>query len=163
MYKYTLGFLIKENQILMLNRIKSPWMGSWNGLGGKIQLNETPQACIQREVFEETGLKLDKEKFIFKGCVTWDEFDAMGKGLYIYLYYLDKNINLKTPIKVDEGILDFKDIIWVSNYENEGVAKNIPYFLSSLLIEENNYDFYCKFEDRILKEVIKKKVEVCLD
>jgi 8-oxo-dGTP diphosphatase len=161
MYKYTLGFLIKDNQILMINRNKSPWMGSWNGLGGKIHINESPQDCIQREIFEETGLKLEVEKFIFKGYVTWDEFDAMGKGLFIYIYYLDKNIDLLTPIKVDEGILDFKDISWISSFENEGVAKNIPYFLPSVLTDEKNYNYYCKFEEKTLKEVIKKQVESC--
>ncbi|BCR35806.1 NUDIX hydrolase [Mariniplasma anaerobium] len=163
MYKYTLGFLIKGNQILMLNRNKSPWMGSWNGLGGKIQINETPQACIQREVFEETGLELKVENFIFKGVVTWDEFDAMGNGLYIYIYHLNEKLDLITPLKVDEGILDFKDISWISSFENEGVAKNIPYFLPSVLNDDINYNYLCKFEDRILKEVVKKKVDVCLD
>lgn len=161
MYKYTLGFLIKDNQILMLNRNKSPWMGSWNGLGGKIHQNETPQACIQREVFEETGLDLKIENYIFKGYVTWDEFDAMGKGLYIFIYHLDKKIDLITPLKVDEGILDFKDISWISSFENEGVAKNIPYFLPSILNDEKNYNYYCKFEDKILKEVVKKQVKSC--
>ena len=98
MYKYTLGFLIKNNQILMINRNKSPWMGSWNGLGGKIELNESPEACIKREIFEETGLDLMLENFIFKGFVTWDQFDALGTGLYIYIYYLDDTgLLLKTP------------------------------------------------------------------
>lgn len=160
MYKYTLGFLIKDNQILMLNRNKSPWMGSWNGLGGKINPNETPQACIQREIFEETGLRLKVENFIFKGYVTWDEFDAMGNGLYIYIYHLVDKIDLITPLKVDEGILDFKDISWISSFENEGVAKNIPYFLPSVLNDKMNYNYFCKFEDRILKEVIKKRVDL---
>ena len=161
MYKYTLGFLIKDNQILVINRKKSPWMGSWNGLGGKIDLDENPRTCIHREIFEETGLNLIKENFIFKGCVTWDEFDALGTGLYIYIYYLDQSINLKTPLKVDEGILDFKDISWLTSFENEGVAKNIPYFLPSVLNEDKNFNYHCKFDERILKKVIKKQVIKC--
>lgn len=161
MYKYTLGFLIKDNQILMLNRNKSPWMGSWNGLGGKINENETPKSCIQREVLEETGMNLDINKFIFKGNVTWDQFDAIGNGLYIYIYYLDSNTQIITPLRVEEGILDFKDISWVSSFENEGVAKNIPYFLNSVLTDDTNYNYYCRFEDKKLIEVIKKQVESC--
>lgn len=161
MYKYTLGFLIKDNQILMLNRNRSPWMGSWNGLGGKIEGNETPRACIHRETLEETGLDLDISKFIFKGNVTWDDFDAMGHGLYIYIYYLDTNIQISTPLKVEEGILDFKDISWISSFDNEGVAKNIPYFLPSVLTDDINYNYYCRFKDKRLIEVIKKQVESC--
>lgn len=41
---YTLGFIRCEdnNKILLLNRNKPPWMGLYNGIGGKIQPNETP-------------------------------------------------------------------------------------------------------------------------
>lgn len=161
MYSYTLGFLIRKNQILMLNRNKSPWMGSWNGLGGKISLNESPKSCIQREVYEETGLNLDLNKFIYKGNVTWNTFHAHGQGLYVYIYYLDDDIDFVTPLKVDEGILDFKDISWVCSFENEGIAKNIPYFLPAILNEEQLYQFHCTFEAQLLKKVEKKRIELC--
>jgi 8-oxo-dGTP diphosphatase len=161
MYSYTLGFLIKKNQILMLNRNKSPWMGSWNGLGGKILENETPRACIQREVLEETGLNLDTDKFIYKGTVTWNVFHAHGQGLYIYIYYLDDDLEFKTPLKVEEGILEFKDIDWLSSFDNEGIAKNIPYFLPTIIKEKTIYQFDCIFHEKILKEVNKKRIDVC--
>lgn len=35
-------------------------MGRWNGVGGKIRENETPDACIRREILEETGLDLER-------------------------------------------------------------------------------------------------------
>lgn len=161
MYKYTLGFLIQNDQVLMINRNKSPWMGSWNGLGGKINHNETPRACIQREILEETNLDLDINQFIFKGYVTWDVFDALGTGLYIYIYYLDDHLKIETPTRVDEGIIDFKAIDWLCHLDNEGVAKNIPYFLPTILNknDEKIYSFHCRFENKLLKEVIKKQVD----
>ena len=33
-------------------------MGMWNGVGGKIEENETPYEGIIRETFEETGIEL---------------------------------------------------------------------------------------------------------
>jgi len=30
----------------------------WNGVGGKLKPNETPEECVKREVFEETSLKV---------------------------------------------------------------------------------------------------------
>ena len=53
MYKYTLCFIKNKNQLLMINRNKSPWMGCWNGLGGKIEDGEKPDQCIKREIMEE--------------------------------------------------------------------------------------------------------------
>ncbi len=161
MFSYTLGFIIYKNQILMLNRHKAPWMGSWNGLGGKIKAHESPKECIKREVLEETGLDLDVNKFIYKGNVTWNTFHANGQGLYIYIYELDQVPHLKLPLSVDEGILSFKDISWLCDFENEGVAKNIPYFLPSVINEETIYSYDCIFKKGILKKVKKKKVMIC--
>ncbi|AUD65323.1 hypothetical protein BK011_06330 [Tenericutes bacterium MZ-XQ] len=163
MFKYTLAFLVRKNEILVINRNKSPWMGSWNGLGGKIHEDETPLSCVYREVFEETGLNLDINKFIFKGCVTWNVFNANGQGLYIYIYHLDHNFEFITPKKVDEGILDFKDIKWLSDFDNEGVAKNIPCFLPKIMSDKKLYEFECIFKDKILIKVNVKEGSTCLN
>lgn len=32
--------------------------GKWNGLGGKFEAGETPEDCIIREVYEESGLTI---------------------------------------------------------------------------------------------------------
>lgn len=37
MYQYTLCFIERGDAILLLNRQKAPWMGCWNGVGGKIE------------------------------------------------------------------------------------------------------------------------------
>ena len=69
---YTLGFIRCEdnNKILLLNRNKPPWMGLYNGIGGKIQPNETPLECMIREANEETGLSLTH--FTNRGVLTWE-------------------------------------------------------------------------------------------
>ena len=58
MYKYTICFIRKSDKILLLNRNKKPNMGMWNGVGGKIEDNETPYEGIIRETLEETGIDL---------------------------------------------------------------------------------------------------------
>jgi len=163
MFKYTLAFLIHKDKVLVINRNKSPWMGSWNGLGGKINDGEKPLVSVHREVLEETGLNLDIDKFIFKGCVTWNVFNANGQGLYIYVYHLDDDFILNTPIRVEEGILDFKDISWLSDFDNEGVAKNIPYFLDKVINDPKIYEFECIFENKILIKVNVKEETSCLN
>jgi mutator protein MutT len=51
-----------DNKILLLKRSKeAPWMPSkWGLVGGKIEKGETPQKAVEREITEETGLKIDK-------------------------------------------------------------------------------------------------------
>ena len=56
MFTYTLGFIKYKNQILMINRKKKPWLGCWNGLGGKLKDHEDQKSSLKRELQEETGL-----------------------------------------------------------------------------------------------------------
>lgn len=158
MYRYTLAFLIKKDHVLLLNRNKSPWMGAWNGVGGKIEKNETPRDCIIREIKEETGITVDEKQVQAKGTVTWDEFDAQGRGLYLFVVKLPDDFNYPTPKVVDEGILDWKTIHWASDKNNQGIARNIPYFLPSMMQESTNYEFYCSFIGDQLQKVEKIKL-----
>ena len=159
MYSYTLGFIKRNDEILLINREKNPWKGCWNGLGGKIEQNETPQASMIREIEEETNIRLHPNQVLYKGYLTWNVFDANGEGLYIFLIDLDPTFSFDTPLKLREGILDWKKIEWINDFENYGVADNIPYFLPFVLNEEKNYHYHCTFEGRELKSVTKSEVK----
>ena len=57
----TLCYLRDGENTLMLHRIKKAndmHQGKWNGLGGKVENGETPEACAIREVLEESGLSV---------------------------------------------------------------------------------------------------------
>jgi septum formation protein len=59
MINTTLIYLEKDGAYLMLHRIKKKEdlnEGKWIGVGGKMEADETPLLCAEREVFEETGL-----------------------------------------------------------------------------------------------------------
>ncbi len=153
MHKYTLAFLIRQDEVLLLNRNKSPWMGAWNGVGGKIHDGETPKQCIIREIEEETGIKVTSDHVIDKGSLTWNSFDALGKGLYIFVVHLNREFNYPVPRVVDEGILDWKKISWACDMSNQGIARNIPYFLPTVLNSKENFEFICTFDGDILVSV----------
>ena len=48
-------------------------MGMWNGVGGKIEDNETPYEGIIRETLEETGI--DLPRVTYKGNVVFKSKD----------------------------------------------------------------------------------------
>jgi 8-oxo-dGTP diphosphatase len=157
MYTYTLGFIKKESQILMINRQKKPWLGCWNGLGGKIMKDETAESCIIRELFEETGIRITRDQIKPCGTLTWNSFDAHGQGLYLFL--IDgSQVSLATPIATPEGILDWKTIDWIINPDNKGVAHNIKFFLPTMIDEDDLYHYHCTFEHDVLTQVTKEKM-----
>jgi len=56
----TLCWIRNGNKILLKKANRGISIGKWNGLGGKIEPDETPEQNIIREVFEESGLEIKK-------------------------------------------------------------------------------------------------------
>jgi 8-oxo-dGTP diphosphatase len=59
----------------MVHRIKKAndmHQGKWNGLGGKFEPGETPEACAVREIYEESGLVA--RNLQLKGFITFPDF-----------------------------------------------------------------------------------------
>jgi 8-oxo-dGTP diphosphatase len=62
MIEYVVGFLFSENfdRVALIEKTKPSWQaGLLNGIGGKIELNETPEQAMIREFHEETGAYVD--------------------------------------------------------------------------------------------------------
>jgi len=57
----TLCYITRGNEVLMLHRVKKENdvnKDKWIGIGGKFEVDETPDECLLREAREETGLTL---------------------------------------------------------------------------------------------------------
>lgn len=135
MYKHTLCFIKRNEEILMLNREYDPVKGLWNGVGGKIEKGETPLENAIREIKEETNIEVKHHQIQFKGIIKWEDTSYAG-GMYIYLVELLNEFTYQTPKKVSEGILDWKEISWILSDYNYGVGEMIPKFLSEILHNE---------------------------
>ena len=84
----TLCYLEQDGQYLMLHRVKKKQdanAGKWIGLGGHVESGESPDDCVVREVFEESGLRLTS--FQIRGIIT---FCQEGRDAeYMFLYTAD--------------------------------------------------------------------------
>ena len=131
----TLCFVKKGNSILMINRAKPPFMGMWNAVGGHLEENETPMQCAIREIYEEGNIKVDNAKLI--SISTWNYDDE----IYVYVSELDENYNIDSyPIKINEGIIDFKDIDWIIHEKNYGIIEDLRLFIKDIKNNEcHNY------------------------
>lgn len=70
----------RDEQWLMLNRdasnAKDYHAGKWNGLGGKLELDESPREAAAREFHEEAGISLAAECFKPLGTLQFPNFKA---------------------------------------------------------------------------------------
>ncbi|MED2522441.1 8-oxo-dGTP diphosphatase [Bacillus thuringiensis] len=139
-----------NDRILMLNREKPPIMGLWNGVGGKYEAGETSDEGAIREVFEETGIKVNE--YYSKGVITWDNRGGEKDGLYVYLFEVDNALWNEPIQKTREGILDWKQIDWIMNPNNLGIAEMVSQYLPVLLEKENDYLF--EYKDGIVRLIV---------
>ncbi|MBS4175129.1 8-oxo-dGTP diphosphatase [Bacillus sp. FJAT-49736] len=143
-YQYTICFIKRGEQILLLNREKSPWMGIWNGVGGKIEENEYPMESALREVKEETGMEL--QSIDYKGVVSWFVDGKCVGGMHAFIAEIPDTYEYYTPIKAEEGILDWKDLSWILHPDNAGLA-NLSYFLPKMLEDSGQYNYQLEYQD----------------
>lgn len=129
MRRATLCFVVKGDKILMINRNKKPFMGLWNAVGGKIEDGETEQDCAIREIYEESGIKVETTEMF--STFTWNMDDEIG---YAFLSELPDEFDLSGyPRSCNEGVIDFKDIKWVLDPDNHGVIEDLRVFVSDIL------------------------------
>ena len=106
MINTTLCYIEQNGKYLMLNRNKKENdlnEGKWIGIGGKFEPGETPEECLEREVLEETGFKL--EEYTFHGII---HFRSDKEDEEMYLYTAKAPLDA-TPISCDEGTLAWID------------------------------------------------------
>ncbi len=123
--RYTLCFLTRGDQVLMLLRNRPPNQGLWNGVGGHIEPGETPLAACLREVVEETGFELADARYA--GILTWTGFEIANGGLYIFLAEAPQGEARENG----EGHLGWHPRAWACNAPE--VVGNIHRFLPVVL------------------------------
>jgi len=82
----TLCYVQTASHTLMVHRNKKAndmHEGKWNGLGGKVEPGESPEECVIREVFEESGLQISVPKL--KGVLTFPAFDGLDDW-YVFVF-----------------------------------------------------------------------------
>lgn len=140
---YTICFIKRGEELLLLNRNSPPVRGMWNGVGGKMEPGETALSCVQREVAEEANLFLDESLFEYKGTISWAIDGEKSGGMEAFIMRVDDDDLYPAPVEIKEGILSWKNVSWILSEDNHGVSPMIPYYLHTVLnrIQEVHHHF----------------------
>jgi 8-oxo-dGTP diphosphatase len=122
---YTLCFLTRGADVLLLHRNWPPNQGLWNGVGGHIEPGETPRAAILREVQEETGFTLSEVHYA--GLITWQGFETGAGGLYVFTAAAPPG----PPVAGSEGELAWKPREWL--FTSDEVVSNLHIVAPAIL------------------------------
>ena len=100
----TLCYIEKDNKYLMLHRIKKENdinHDKWIGVGGKFEWGESPEECMLREVWEETGYTLTSWQY--RGIITF----VLGEDTVEYMSLFTADGFEGIPIDCNEGVLEW--------------------------------------------------------
>lgn len=141
-----------EDAYLMLHRVSKKNdvnKDKWIGVGGHFEKGESPEECLLREVYEETGLTLTSWRF--RGIVT---FTQEGYGTeYMCMYTADGFTG--TIKECDEGILQWvpkKDLLSLNLWEGDKI------FIKLLLEEAPFFSLKLSYKgDELVEAVLNGK------
>ena len=72
MKEVTAGIIIDNNKILIAQRgANEKLAGKWEFPGGKIELDETPQECLKREIKEELEVDIEVGDYLGESIYTY--------------------------------------------------------------------------------------------
>jgi 8-oxo-dGTP diphosphatase len=108
------AIILDGDQILLEKRKNSPGKGKWSVPGGLVDLGETAEEAVIREVKEETGLEVYDPRLV--DVVSYISLGEKSAVLYHYVI-IDYLVTSKGG--KPNAASDADDLKWVSFYEVE--------------------------------------------
>jgi 8-oxo-dGTP diphosphatase len=107
----TAAIIIENGRVILTRRKHDQSLaGYWEFPGGKIEEGETPQICLEREIFEELGVRVKTGLILAESVYQYEH----GKIRLIALFteLIDKQIVLEVHDKAEwvrlVDVLDYK-------------------------------------------------------
>ena len=108
------AIIIREGEILLEKRKNEPGKGKWSVPGGLVELGESVEQTVMREVKEETGLEVEKPEHI--DVVDNIIRDESGRVKYHFVI-VDYLVKLKSGTL--KAASDAEELRWVTFDEVE--------------------------------------------
>lgn len=148
MLNTSLCYIKCKDKVLMLHRTKKqedPNEGKWIGIGGKFMENESPEECMLREVYEETGIRL--ENWQYRAVVTF--VSDKWEGEYMHLFTADTEKDITADCS--EG-----ELCWVEEDKitNLNLWEGDRVFLELIQKDEPFFSLKLTYEGSKLKEAL---------
>ena len=113
--------VFKDGCVLLVRRGKAPARGQWAIPGGSVRLGETLQAAAEREIREETGIRIAVGKPIYAFDVV--DRDAENRIRYHYVIIDFEATYQGGAVRSGDDALEAR---WVATHELNGLTVSRP-------------------------------------
>jgi 8-oxo-dGTP diphosphatase len=142
MTRYVLGFAIsKSSRVLLIRKRRPMWQqGKLNGIGGKIEGNESDAEAMVREFWEETAVRTVKGQWHHFATLEGSEYEVI-----CFVTYSNRLVQLAKSA-TDEPI-EAHDI---ADLYNQDTLPNVPYLVGLANDEELQFPITLKYGLKVL-------------
>lgn len=143
------AIIIKDNKVLMVGNDRVDYLYS---VGGRIKFGETTEEAVIREVFEETGVKMqvDRLGFVHENLFCGDGIFKNGKLVYelSYFFYMKvpEDFCIQSQSFTEDNVKE--RLCWISLDEIENYPKLYPNFFKTELKNPSNSVKYFLTDER---------------
>ncbi len=131
MQEYVLGFAFTPQdargnfKVALIEKLKPDWQrGKLNGIGGKVEVDETHRAAMEREFEEETGVYIP----------YWDYIGKMfGGDSWVVHVYTTTQSDVENVITKEKERVILVDPMKDARYIYEKGISNVPWLIHSCL------------------------------
>ncbi len=135
------GLIIKDNQILLIDKVSGPYDGKLDLPGGSFEFGETPEETLIREFCEEVGIIPREYELFDVGSVVadWTYKNSLIKTHHIGMFYKITKYegSIKKQIKIDKNNDDSKG---ASFYDIKNLKRENLSLIAILELEKLGYN-----------------------
>lgn len=103
------ALILKEGKVLLVQRARDPYKGTWMMPSGFINYGEHPEEAVRREVEEETGYTVDQVSF-YELQQAIDDPREPGHFYFVYNVTLTQEPPVDIPDKEENTAIEWFDI-----------------------------------------------------
>lgn len=139
-YVVILLFSKDHEKLLLVKRNKKPYPNLWNGIGGKIEVGETPIEAAIRECKEETGLEMINPKLLV--TYVYPETNPVNSNTHLSVIY--DFIEIEEVEDNYEGHYEWKDVNFALDFNSKEIAgcSNLAQMIKEIYDIEDIKKFY---------------------
>lgn len=130
-----------EKNVLMCKRMKDPYKGKYNLVGGKQNSNEYELVAAYRELEEETGITVEDIRLVELMSTFYSLIDT---SLEVYVGILNKDVKLVEEVNPLEWMSVNEDFFDLDKFAGEG---NIGHMLEQVKIFRDKLDLNYSFDE----------------
>ena len=137
------GFIVNDkNELLLCRRAQEPKKGTWDLPGGFVDIDETAENAIKREVLEELNLEADNISYLFSipNKYLYSDFTVHTLDMFFKIE-VKKLKNIKCQDDVSEAKFIHFNKINTDEIGLESIKIAVKKFILSSHINNKNADF----------------------